>query len=273
MYIFKKFKEKGARLFLILAWLKLCAFFGIKTPVQKFRLKVSKRVDSIFNSTVAYGHFKGLKFAPGGWWGVADRGNMILGLYEKEVLNSLMLVPDSYRYFIDLGAADGYYAIGVLVANKFEKSICFEASKLGQKTILKNADLNKVSKKIVVNGFADSHFYSNISQEVLDKSVLFIDIEGGEFELINENVLDAFSRSIIFIELHDWLFNDSNKQKERLIQILRRRFEVTTIVMGTRGFDDIRELDDFNDDERWIMCSEGRGRRMEWLRLDPKCTE
>ena len=79
---------------------------------------------SYSNATVAYGPFKGLKFSSDAWWG-RERASMILGLYEQEVLESLTNIPKKYKSFIDLGAADGYYGIGVLVNNLFENSICF----------------------------------------------------------------------------------------------------------------------------------------------------
>ena len=75
---------------------------------------------------------------------------MILGLYEQEVLESLTNIPKKYKTFIDLGAADGYYGIGVLVNNLFENSFCFESTERGQNVIRENAKLNGVADKILI---------------------------------------------------------------------------------------------------------------------------
>jgi hypothetical protein len=62
---------------------------------------------------------------------------MLLGLYEQEVLTSLFNVPKSHKIFVDLGAADGYYGIGVLVSKHFDQSYCFEISKKVRRLLLK----------------------------------------------------------------------------------------------------------------------------------------
>ena len=83
----------------------------------------------------------------GDWWGKIDRPSMIYGFYEQEVLESLTSNKGKYKTLIDVGAADGYYAIGGIISGTFEKAICYEIAKEGQDQIKKNADLNKVSKK------------------------------------------------------------------------------------------------------------------------------
>ena len=47
-------------------------------------------------------------------------------------------------------------------------------------------------------------------------------------------------------------------------------FNVTELKMGSRDLSNIPELQKFSDSDRWLMCSEGRGELMSWLRLDPK---
>ena len=42
---------------------------GIGKPIAKKRLQLSILMSNLFNSTVAYGPFKGLKLASNSWWG------------------------------------------------------------------------------------------------------------------------------------------------------------------------------------------------------------
>ena len=58
-------------------------------------MEINDRVNRLFNATVGYGPFKGLKFADQYWWGTTDRASMILGLYEREVLDALIEVSAS----------------------------------------------------------------------------------------------------------------------------------------------------------------------------------
>ena len=113
------------------------------------RRRLAAQINNLFHSTVAYGPFKGLKFSTvNNLWG-DERGAMILGLYEQEVLDSLTQIPkDKYKTLVDLGAADGYYAIGSLVSKMFDAAYAFEASEDRRKAISENAALNGVADQV-----------------------------------------------------------------------------------------------------------------------------
>jgi hypothetical protein len=238
-------------------------------PILKKRLLLSEQINTAFSGIVKYGPLKGFKFSKDSWWGAYDRGSMLLGIYEKEVLISLQSIPKRYRYFIDVGAADGYYGVGVIVGNLFEKSWCYEISEEGQQTIKKNAELNKVSHRVEVRGKADLNFEKEFSSAEASISVLFIDIEGAEFELLNTGLFEKFKNSIIFIELHDWFFPDGEERLNILKQNAEKFFKISTLTTTSRDLSVFEELKGMNDTDRWLICSEGRGRLMTWWRLDP----
>lgn len=233
------------------------------------RIEISKKLDRLFNSTVKYGPFRGLKLATESWWGATDRGSMLLGLYEQEVLHSLTNIPKKYDTFIDLGAADGYYGIGVLINNLFKKSFCFEISENGRRVIKQNAENNSVSHRVEIRGIAEKDFYKQIPTDILDKSVLFIDIEGAEFDLLDASTFKAFRKSIIFIELHDWFFEDGEEKLKKLKNDAQAMHTATEITMTSRDPSRFHELTKLPDTDRWLICSEGRGQLMTWLRFDP----
>ena len=238
--------------------------------IQKRRIEISKQLDELFKSTVQYGPFKGLKLSPKTWWGSTDRASMLLGLYEKDVLDSLQNIPKKFHTFIDLGAADGYYGVGVLVNNLFQNSICFEISEEGRQTISENAQLNNVINKVEIRGIAKNDFYHHLSTHSLSNTVLFIDIEGAEFELIDKATFSAFNQSIIFVELHDWFYENGEEKLKKLKNDSTSTHILTELKMGSRDLSIFPELNKFNDNDRWLICSEGRGQLMTWLRFDPK---
>ena len=190
--------------------------FGYKDPIERRRKQLSVAVSQLLNSTVSYGPFRGLKFCSDSWWRTSDRASMLFGLYEKEVLESLTNIPKKYKTFINLGAGEGYYGIGVLINNLFENSYCFEISDYGQNLIQKNAEINGVADRISIHGIADKGFYKGVQSDQLSKSVLFVDIEGGEFDLFDKDIFRIFKDSIIFIELHYWAFKDAEKKLSKL---------------------------------------------------------
>jgi hypothetical protein len=260
LYLKKKYKPFKWSLFKL----------GIGNPVKRRRLRLSALINKMFNATVAYGPFKGLKLSSNPWWGEADRPSMLFGLYEQEVLNSLLNVPKTHKTFIDLGAADGYYGIGVLVNKHFDRSYCFELSKKGQEVIRRNADLNAVSNKITIYGRAERDFFKLLPVDHLSTSVLLVDIEGGEFDLLDTDLFKVLKDTIIFIELHPWLVEDGDKKLEKLKFEASLYFDITEITTTSRDLSIFPELRSFKDEDRWLICSEDRGRLMTWYRLDPK---
>jgi hypothetical protein len=237
--------------------------------LNKHRLSLSDIISKYHNNTVQYGLFRGLKFSEDSHWGVSDRGTMILGLYEQEVLNEFSNISKHFTTFIDLGAADGYYGVGVLVSNLFKKSYCYEITEAGRDVIAKNAALNNVSDKVIVRGEATRNLANEIPKLDLINSVLFVDIEGAEFDLFDLEFYESFSKSIIFIELHDFFFTNSKEKLDTLILNSKKTHNAKFIKMGNRDLSIFPELKGWNDLDRWILCSEGRPQLMTWIRLDP----
>jgi len=239
--------------------------------VEKRRVKLSKILYHTFDGTVGYGPFKGLKLDSNPRWSNRDYASMLLGLYEKEILDSIITVPASHRTFIDLGAADGYYGVGVLINDLFDYSYCFEITKIGQKQIKANAILNNMLNKLKIFGMAGDNFYTFLWNEGVDlsKCVLLCDIEGGEFDLFSKKTFDIFKGAVIFIEIHEWHENGI-VGFEKLKQSAEHNFEITEFTTGSRDLSKFPELKKFADTDRWLICSEGRGQLMTFLRLDPK---
>ena len=242
--------------------------FSASNIVSSHRARIQNLVANFHQHSIAYGPFKGFKFDPVSSWG-NDRGSMILGIYEQEVLESLEQISSRYKNFINIGAADGYYGIGVLVNNIFNKSYCFEISNNGREVIAKNAALNNVSDKVVIKGEARKDFYDEIPSEDLKNSVLLVDIEGGEFDILDKKAFETLSDSVIFIELHHQFFRDGRNKLNKLISDATGTHLINMLTMSNRNLSKFNELHSLNDTDRWMLCDEGRPCLMWWLRLDP----
>lgn len=237
-------------------------------PIAVRREELSRQIAELFGFTVRYGPMKGLRLVRDSSWGSGDRAAMLLGLYEQEVLHALQDLSTKYTTFIDLGAADGYYGVGVLVNRLFERSYCYEISEAGQAVIRRTAALNQLSDQVTVRGAARRGFYKELSAEELQSSVLLVDIEGGEFDVLDRGAFHAFRNSIIFIELHEWVEAASEKI-QRLKEDALQTHHIRTLWTSSRDLSVFEELRMYNDSDRWLICSEGRPRLMSWLRLDP----
>jgi len=240
--------------------------------VEQRRVELSRRLDLALASTVRYGPFRGMRLGPDTAWSVADRAPILLGLYEKEVLESLAGF-DGKKFFINLGAGDGYYGVGVLVSGICGRSYCYEMGERGRKIIGDTARLNGLEDRVEIRGKAEPGFYRDLPADVAGDCILFVDIEGAEFEILDEAAFRVFDNAVIFLELHDWFFQDGPKRMETLRCNAAGTHDITELTMAARDLSCFSELHEFSDSDRWLLCSEGRPRRMNWIRFEPKRTE
>ena len=241
--------------------------------VLRRRVQLGKLLAVEFNNQVRYGPFRGLKLPEQTrWGGGGDVGSMLLGLYEQELLQALQALqalPRTRSVLVDLGAANGYYGLGALVNHLFDYSYCYERSPASREILRVASQDNGLAQRVSIQGAAEPGFWHSISHPLSD-CVVMVDIEGGEFDLLDEAFFAAFRQSIVFVELHDWFYADGAERLARLRERASRTFAITELTTSARDLSAFSELSRLSDDDRWILCSEGRGRRMTWWRLEPR---
>lgn len=243
--------------------------FRKETLLQR-KERISLEMYNFYNGIIKYGPFSGLKLNKKPWWGTSDLGSMCLGLYEIEILDFLFsesLVDR--RTFIDIGAADGYYAIGLLKSSRIDKAICYEITKNGQETILENWLLNNKPGNIDINGDVfDDFLNKNIDLE-FSKCIVLVDIEGAEFSFLNNDILEFMKYAIIIIEIHNWIPDFFFKYSE-FLKSASQFFDINILDRKERITVDIEELRSLTDDNRLLLTSEARPCLMRFLTLKPK---
>jgi hypothetical protein len=226
------------------------------------------------NSYVQYGILKGFFIHPSHWAEVVS-GSYLLGTYEAGVCAILDMLKAPDRTLVDLGAADGLFGLGLVKVGAFDRSFCFDVDTATQALLRQRADELGISSKVNVFGKADQDLVALLSNEGVDlsRAVILCDIEGGEFELFDELLLEALSRSHIIIETHG--FNVDKPESpglalEQLSERASRYFHVAEIRDGLRDVRDIPIIRDWSDWDTYLSCVEARYRMMSWLWLAPK---
>lgn len=234
------------------------------------RERVSLELFEAMKKTVGYGPFCGMRLSEQPWWGKSDLGSMCLGLYEKEMLNALISDQLSERTtFIDIGAADGYYAIGLLLSKNYKKSICFELTELGRKTIDRNWNLNACPGDIEIHGDVLTDAEKVLASVDMSKAVTLIDVEGAEFELLNSNLIELLSGSVVLIEIHNWV-DDFLDKYTAMLKRCSKHFDIDVVKREDRSTVEFNELRSLTDDSRLLLTSEGRPCLMRFLVLTPR---
>jgi hypothetical protein len=245
--------------------------FSFRRVVSLYRRRLSQKVFAQCGGIVRYGPFTGMRWLGDPNWGLGEQGAMVLGLYEQEVLQSLSEAPSRFQVFVDVGAADGYYAVGMLHAGKVAHSIAFEIDPESQKAIARLAAANGVADRITILGAASDQFVETMRQQKIesDKTMFLFDIEGYEFKVLTEDVFAFLRNSLIIVETHAHIYPDPPGELARLIERSAKTHRATSWHPGPRNPWTIRELDGYPEIDRWILCSEGRFEPQQWLRFDP----
>jgi len=238
--------------------------------VEIRKIFLSNQIQQSLSGTVSYGPFKGLKFSNESSWIPGNRGNMLLGLYEREVAELIEIESKKFRYLIDVGAADGYFGLGALQSNLFEYAYCFESSEKGRLILTEVAQLNGIQDRVSIFGIADDKFLEEIPSAQIAESLVLLDIEGGEFSILTEHNLRKLSNNVLIVEMHhEFLANG-----EEVLDTFRRRaeiwFDVQVLETRSRDLSHIPEIRSWSDNDRWLVCSEGRPSLPTWWVLRPK---
>jgi hypothetical protein len=168
------------------------------------------------------------------------------------------------RVVVNLGSAEGYYAVGFSRRLPNARVFAFDVDPWARRTLKKLAALN---------GDTDVHIFSwcrrghlqNLLRE--GHGLVWCDIEGGEYELLDASKVPALAKSDLIVELHatDTIDIDAGDS------FFHTRFGATHVIesIPARG----RNLADWRpsisgrltDDELMTCVDERRGEPQKWL--------
>lgn len=199
-------------------------FFNLTKNYNQF-------ICSIGNDVIA-GPFKGMKYI------LKSIGSCympkILGIYEKELYPTLTKFLSTSDMCINIGAAEGYYAIGC--ALKFPKLqvIAYEMDERGRECMLELKNINLVNNVKIKNKFTCLDFDSiqNISNS---RVTYLIDIEGDEKHIFSQ-YYSHFNNSNFIIELHD---EKSKSIETKLKHFFSDTHRIKTIPLKNKHINDL----------------------------------
>ena len=203
----------------------------------------------------------------------------LLGTYERELVPTIeQECACRPGLIVDLGAAEGYYAVGLALRNPQARVVAFERAEAGRVALLKMAKLNGVGGQIEVRGHCDApDLQSVLESHKLEHQRLgdpypFIlcDVEGDERFLFDPSVVPSLQRAAILVEAHEFIYPGiteelcerfaSTHRVELIWQALRSRVDFPFRNLGTRLIPKLY-LD-------WAV-SEWRPIQMCWLWMQP----
>lgn len=175
----------------------------------------------------------------------------LVGSYEEELHPCInTAIRRRFGLVVDIGCAEGYYAVGLARACESTRVIAFDLSPYARSLCRQLARKNGVANRMALEGACTPESLS----AVLDEGALVIsDCEGYERELLDLDAIPALRTCTLIVELHD-LFDST------ISRTVARRFadshNVTIIPGSTRDADRYPSLSAFNTEEKVIALSE-----------------
>jgi hypothetical protein len=122
-----------------------------------------------------------------------------IGCYEEELQGIIEKVVDArYTTVIDIGSAEGYYAVGLAWRCPQARVFSYDTDIWARRQQLRLARLNGV-KNLEIGAYCS---WDDITRRVLDRTFVLCDIEGYEYDLLNPAACPALQRVDILVEVH-----------------------------------------------------------------------
>jgi len=211
--------------------------------------------------------FRGMKYV--GQAVGSALGPKLLGTYEMELRSKIEAIcAAGYSHIIDVGAAEGYYAVGLATRSSASKVTAFETSETGRALMAEMARANGVSDRVMIRGHCDVGELTGALGSG-EETFLLMDCEGAEAELLDPRAIPALVRVDILVEIHDF-------KVPGVGALLRGRFEpshsIEEIPARARSVRDAPVLISglaaiFGDERIESALNEGRPAPMSWLHL------
>jgi hypothetical protein len=186
---------------------------------------------------------------------------MLMGSYEKELHPAIEEVLDRPpKLFVDIGAAQGYYAIGFAKCAPASRHICFELSEKSRGQLTRTALANNVSIDV-----REECTTELLNEALEDRCFVICDVEGYEIELIDPIKCASLKNATMIVETHEIVPGVNT------IEVLIERFKAThsiqVIDARKRTYDDLT----FWLKDPWTLreVDERRSGPQSWLFLRP----
>jgi hypothetical protein len=230
-------------------------------------LWVARRVADEFGLVVRSGPFAGLRFVEAAVAAphLADSlPAKLIGSYERELHPALeSLLEGGFSTFVNVGAAEGYYAVGFALRAPRSRVYAFETDERRRELCQEIARANGVEAQVEIRGECDPAWLVAFGDDCL----LLADCEGCEVDLLGPDQAASLSGSTLVVELHDHINPHSSRSIEERFSATHRVERVAATPRYSGAFPELGFLGWKN---RELAISELRAHPMAWAVLTPK---
>jgi hypothetical protein len=191
----------------------------------------------------------------------------LLGAYESELHEPLSeLVLRDWEQIVDIGAADGYYVVGL--ARRCPRAIlrAFEMNPLPARVCMELARTNGVENRVVMGGECGVADLRALPER---PSLVICDCEGCEASLLDPDAVPLLLTSTIVVEMHEAA---APGVSERLTKRFRSSHDIETFEMKQRHTGDypaLAAVDGIGYMDQELLITEFRTHPVRWAVMTP----
>src|SRR5271165_207536 len=150
--------------------------------------------------TVLTGSFRGMSYLDETVWGPITP--KWAGTYEMELEDVIEeIIGRGYDRIVNLGCAEGYYAVGLALADRKPEVSAFDLDPFSRIQARRLAQLNDVSERIRVFGECT---HPRLNELIQGKTLVVADIEGDEVVLLDPARVPRLKEADLLIEVHEY---------------------------------------------------------------------
>ncbi len=215
------------------------------------------------DAVVRHGPFAGLRYAE--MTAIASSlYPKLLGSYESELHPWIAEICEAgYTEIIDVGCAEGYYAVGLALRAPQAKVYAYDTYDGSRQLCTNSANLNCVADRMEIRTLFSAEELQNIP--IRHRGLIVCDCDGGENEIFTEQSFRQFADWDLLIETHDCY---DITISTRLAELFRETHELRVIL----SVDDIQKAKTYDYPElagldlatRRAILAEYRPTLMEW---------
>jgi hypothetical protein len=214
---------------------------------------------------VADGPFAGMRYVS-----VAAGSSLtpkLIGSYEAELVPFIELGMDRWRTVINVGCAEGYYAVGLARRLASATVVAYDADPRARMLCEEMARLNRVSDRVTVGSAVDAETLAAAVEAAGPGVVVICDCEGAELALLREKDTPRFAKADLLIEVHDFL---SWRCGDEIARRFSRTHHVTRIPARPRSGGESVCAQRLPATLRRLALDEHRPAGMEWVVCVPR---
>lgn len=233
--------------------------------VTRRLLEARLRAAGVYGDEVIDGPFRGMKYPPLEQW-ASCRFEKIIGTYEHELhpLIGRLAATKRYKSLVNIGAAEGFYSVGLARLFPAARMISFEAKEPHVAFCKTLAQLNGVEDRVDFRGFCTAEALAGL--ELQGPVLVVMDIDTGERPVLDPAKVPWLTGVDILVELHDCL-------EAGLTELIRGRFKNTHRIeqITNAGLEYARYpvLRDLLFPEIEALVGEDRRGLQDWLFMEP----